>query len=375
MALRNQVTNLLVYIYLIILTPLELSRLILSILSYALPSARPVKEWSFNQAVRVRVVRMALTYFSLLRIGDRIELKPGREGHRFHTVQPASAKLYCGPANDDGIQPQVLGLTWTPSRPSAVSNDTTVVLHFHGGAFVIGVGRDHDSKFMATTLNRNLGASHVCMPQYRLSSHKGGRFPAQLQDAITSYLHLLNELHVPASQIILSGDSAGGNLALQLLRYLDQYGKELDIPSPGAVTLWSPWVDLGGALYRDVNTFQNRHTDYVTDMFGRWGASTVSGFGIIDPSGPWLSPLQHPFYLGSMPVWVQTGDREILFQDDVEFAERYKKRGAQVELVISRNCPHDIILLGKDIGFARQAQEAAEKAKLFLSRSTAMALQ
>ena len=110
------------------------------------------------------------------------------------------------------------------------------------GAYVIGDGRQDDCGFAAKTLLQHTSATHVLCPQYRLASNPGGRFPSQLQDAITSLLYLIEELKVPASQITLSGDSAGGNLCLALLRYIADNPKAA-VPSPGCAFLWSPWVD------------------------------------------------------------------------------------------------------------------------------------
>jgi alpha/beta hydrolase fold len=74
-------------------------------------------------------------------------------------------------------------------------------------------------------LGEEISALVLCV-QYRLPSHPGGRFPAALQDAATSFQHLL-DLGVPASHIILSGDSTGGQLAVSLLRYISDYPKAL----------------------------------------------------------------------------------------------------------------------------------------------------
>jgi alpha/beta hydrolase fold len=117
---------------------------------------------------------------------------------------------------------------------------------------------------------KDLGRRNICPPrlvrcaQYRLSSHPGGRFPAALQDAVTSFQHLL-DLGVPALQIILSDDSAGGHLALSLLRYnsdrerclvlLLRYsgvrGSTLRIQGPSIevrtarLTIWDPLLRTG----------------------------------------------------------------------------------------------------------------------------------
>jgi len=191
----------------------------------------------------MRTVKLSLLYCSLLRVGNNLTLRSGRERTGFEIIRPQPPSFYKGPLSDDEIPPEPIGTTWTPTPPPP-SNPTPpnriITLHIHGGAFIIGDGRDGDTCYLTHTLLHHMHCTHVCSPQYRLSGSKAGRFPAALQDVLTTYLHLIRERNIPAKQIILSGDSAGGNLALGLLRYIYEFGAELDIPAPGAVALWSP---------------------------------------------------------------------------------------------------------------------------------------
>ncbi|KAF5003174.1 hypothetical protein FDECE_10242 [Fusarium decemcellulare] len=370
MATDAPLKALITYIYVLLYSPLLLSHFGIDVALCLLPWARPSRQWSFNQAARMRVVKLLLLYWSLTKAGDRLNLRQGREKNRFEVVAPRSPKLYRGVLSDVLIQPAQLGMTWTPARPppaELVRPDMTVALHFHGGAFVIGNGRDEDTGYLARTLIRHTGCTHVCTPQYRLSSSKNGSFPAPLQDALTAYLSLIKTKGIPANQIILSGDSAGANIALGLLRYIHEYGQQDEIPLPRAVTLWSPWVDVSGALEQDMTKSPNYKTDYLSKEFGRWGALTVSEFGKIDPSGPYLSPLRHPFKVDvNLPMFVNAGGREVLYHDITDFCERYQKHGWTVHMDISEGCPHDILLLGPRIGFGAEAEKAAEHARDFL---------
>ncbi|KAF2966598.1 hypothetical protein GQX73_g6977 [Xylaria multiplex] len=362
-------------------TPFILLKYLFDILCLLPPWGRPVKEWTVNQAVRVRTVRLFLLYWSLFRAGDRLKLKPGRERERFEVIHSKSPDLYKGPLSDVTIEPGMIGATWTPARPQptrATSRKTTVALHFHGGGFVIGDGRDHDTGFLAQTLVRQMGCTYICTPQYRLSSHKGGQFPAALQDALTSYLHLVNELCIPASQIILSGDSAGGNIVLGLLRYISEYGGELGIPVPAAAALWSPWTDVGVALdpTSDIKSFSNYASDYLVKEFAHWGAYTVTAHGSIDGSGPYLSPLHHPFDMGGkIPLFVHGGEREVVRNDIEALSKAFESKDWPVRLVISKGCPHDVLLLGSRLGFHEEAEAVARDAKAFFSSTTALQLE
>ncbi|KAI1112116.1 FAD/NAD(P)-binding domain-containing protein [Nemania sp. NC0429] len=336
------------------------------------PWGRPVKEWTLGQAINTLTVRLFLRFVSLLHAGDRLSLEPGPERNRFEIIQPKAPNLYTGPLQDAAIKPGTTGATWTPARPpsGALSKKSTVVLHIHGGAFVLGHGRDQDMGYLARTLVRHMGCAYVCTPQYRLSGSKGGRFPAALQDALTSYLHLIEVLGIPSSQIVLSGDSAGGNIVLALLRYISEYGRELDIPAPAAVALWSPWVDVGAALEPtwDITSSPNYTSDFLNPEFPRWGALAITGPGAVEASGPYLSPLRHPFKMNTeVPLFVNAGEREVLYDEIKAFSKGFGGQGWPLHLVASKGCPHDIVALSPLLGFQEQAEAAVRDAKAFFS--------
>ncbi|KAK0718604.1 Alpha/Beta hydrolase protein [Lasiosphaeria miniovina] len=342
------------YFYALLISPLLLAHFAFDILLCVPPWTRPAREWTFNQAARNRLVRLLLLCWSLTRSGDRLTLRPGREGARFEVLRARPRGEYTGVLCSDGaVQPADVGATWTPAPLQLVAPDVVVVaLHFHGGACATGTGRDDDTGFLARTLLRYLGCSH---------------------DALTAYLCLVRDKGVPPRRIILSGDSAGANLALALLRYLREHGEGLG--APGAVALWSPWVDVGGALRLDMRASPNYATDYLHREFGRWGAAAVSGHGAVDASGPWLAPLLHPFApAGDVPVFVHAGEREVLYHDMKLFSERYRDAGWNVRLLVSKGCPHDVILLGPRIGFARAAEAAARDARTFFAAATDLKL-
>ena len=87
--------------------------------------------------------------------------------------------------------------------------------------------------------------------EYRLSSSgESGKgtvfpFPAALLDALAGYVYLV-KFGFLEENIILVGDSAGGNLALALTRYLlSNKEQQPELPkTPGSLVLLSPWTDL-----------------------------------------------------------------------------------------------------------------------------------
>jgi acetyl esterase/lipase len=219
---------------------------------------------------------------------------------------------------------------------------------------------------MAKKLLKNTAATHILCPQYRLStlpvSKTSNPFPAALQDTLTSYLYLLKDLNVSPKDIIISGDSAGGNLSIALLRYLADYGSELDIPTPSAALLWSPWTnpaDTSGSYVYDNDHYK---TDYLSPPFTSWGTSAYAGeAGEKVLSQPYISQKNRTFKT-KVPMWVNACGAEILYYDVTEWAGKMKEVGNDVTLDVEKHVPHDTLLLGNILGFDKEATSMAKKA-------------
>ncbi|KAF2117058.1 Alpha/Beta hydrolase protein [Lophiotrema nucula] len=351
----------------------EIARLPLWLVKYFLSYGRQHPEWSFGQAFGVRLFFSFVYHAATVQIRSPLSLKPGKEGERFVVLEPANSKYYKGPllSNPD-VKPVKIGGTWYPAPLTASSDtkDVTVIFHIHGGAFVIGDGRPGASGYFASKLLANSGGTHVFAPQYRLSTLPANKtsnpFPAAFQDSITSYLYLLNDLKIPASKIVLSGDSAGGNLAAVVLRYLSEFGKDLGIPNPAAAYIWSPWVNP--ATQDDLRTLPNYNTDYLSQPFTNWGVRAYAGPpGNAAVTGPYVN-LKRNYFKSDVPMFVNTGSNEVLFFDDVEWAKGMKEFGNDVELDIEEGVPHDVLLLGKDLGFDKEATSSSKRAGGWLKR-------
>ncbi|KAF2269615.1 alpha/beta-hydrolase [Lojkania enalia] len=347
----------------------ELARLPFWFLKYLHSYGRQHPEWSFGQALRVRVFFSVVYHIATIHIKTPLPLTPDTEKERFIVIDSAPIDSYQGPVRgNEDVKPAKIGGTWYPA-PLTISSDlstVTVILHIHGGAFVTGDGRTAASGYFAKKLLMHTGATHVFVPQYRLSTlpvSKGSNpFPAALQDTLTSYLYLLNTLKISPSNIILSGDSAGANLAISLLRYIVEYGTDLNIPNPSAALLWSPWINPADTSDEYTRTNPNYNTDYLSYPFTKWGADAYAGLaGTSALSSPYVSHKKRAFKT-EVPIFVNTASAELLYFDDVEWVDTMKEAGNNVTLDIAPNAPHDILLMGKALGFDKEAARAAERA-------------
>jgi len=138
-----------------------------------------------------------------------------------------------------------------------------IVYALHGGAYTSLSAHPTDPTApIALGLLEHVGPGRrVFSVEYRLSSGKpfkvANPFPTALIDALAGYSYLVNVVGFSPKDIILEGDSAGGNLAHALTRYLVQNHGQISLPSPpgtlslpappGALLLLSPWCDLGNS--------------------------------------------------------------------------------------------------------------------------------
>ena len=168
-------------------------------------------------------------------------------------------------------------------------------------------------------------------------------------------------IHSPKN-IVVSGDSAGGNLTIALLRYISEYGSEINLPTPSAAVLWSPWIDPSDISGSYVHDNINYKTDYLSPTFTHWGTHAYAGLpGVQTLSQPYISQKNKPFKC-DVPTWVNVGGSEILYFDVVEWAQKMKEAGNDVELDIDENLPHDVLAVGNILGFNKEAVGMAKRA-------------
>ncbi len=209
--------------------------------------------------------------------------------------------------------------TW--HRPTLHTSSATI-LHFHGGGYGFHGGI---SRRYAAMLAHHIGAD-LFAPDYRLTPENP--HPAQIEDALAAWQYV--SALVPPEQIVVTGDSAGGHLALMLLLRLRDEG----LPQPALCIGLCPWTDIGD---RGASLHENDHCDMVQGwmalMFGEW----------LDPEGQFgreaLSPCYHD-YSGLAPIYLQAGGREILRDMILDFARIQRANGAELTLDLWPDMPH-----------------------------------
>lgn len=337
--------------------------------------SRP-RNWTIKQTILNSFFKDFVDRFSLAGVTEPTSLDPGKQGSRFKVIDPAQfpPSFYQGPAVSANVHPAKVGGTWYPAEPADPTAPTgPIFLWIHGGAFVMGNSRDDFFNFTATTLLTHAGAQAVFSVEYRLSGYgQQNPFPAAFQDVLTAYLYLTETLRVPAGRITVGGDSAGGNLALAFLRYVEQYGGGDGIKRPGSATLASPWVSPLDTLDPacGYTRSENWDSDYLPLSFLRWGATTYppTETGAAEKWRAYVTPLGNGFAT-RVPVLVWFGGREVLRAGIEEFAEEMGQvEGNTVEVFEEEDASHDSIIIGNVLGSVESVNGVAVKIGEFVKR-------
>ncbi len=194
-----------------------------------------------------------------------------------------------------------------------------IILYCHGGGYSTG------SRLYARTLTSKLAMStsmDVLSFDYRLAPENP--YPAATEDAMRVW-NFLMLLGYGARDVILAGDSAGGNLALSLTLKLKEEGRLL----PRGIILMSPWTDLTSSgksheTKADIDPVLN--AGYLEEMIGNYASAE-------DLKNPFISPLFGD-YAGFPPTYIQVGENEVLLDDSVMLYRKLLKANASVKLDI-----------------------------------------
>lgn len=189
------------------------------------------------------------------------------------------------------------------------------VLHFHGGGYVLDSARG--SLEYAHRLAEAVGGTSIAV-DYRLAPDHP--YPAAIDDALDAYRGLVNS-GVPASSIILSGESSGGGLALALALALKTAGT----PLPAGIIGVCPFVDLT-LRGPSVSQFAGDDPAANRDMLTYLGASYFQGH---EPTDPMVSPLYGDL-AGLPPLFLTASEGEVLLSDTTRLIERAQKAGVDV---------------------------------------------
>lgn len=214
-------------------------------------------------------------------------------------------------------------------RPANFRADEAL-LHLHGGWFQLGTS--HAFRHLVGHIATRAKAQ-AFIPDYRLAPEHP--FPAAVNDVEASYRGLEKE---GIRRVAVTGDSAGGNLALVLSSLVSANAISTDIKLVATVAL-SPVTDLtlSGASY---NTRAEADPYFVVPQV----VELVRAYlGSAEPKHPLASPLFNDQLANLAPLRVHVGDDEVLLDDSRRYVEKAVAAGVDAKLDIWMGMPHGFV--------------------------------
>ena len=203
-------------------------------------------------------------------------------------------------------------------------DDRHVVFDIHGGALLFG-GGEANVRFATVAIALRTGRVAYGV-DYRVPPD--APYPAALDDCVAAYRALLET--VPAGRIVVSGTSAGGNLAAALLLRARDEG----LPSPAGALLLTPELDLteSGDSFDTLMGLDVVLPARLMEM----NLLYAGGAKLADP---YLSPLFGDVS-GFPPTLLQAGTRDLFLSNAVRMHRKLRAAGVRAELHIWEGMPH-----------------------------------
>ena len=232
--------------------------------------------------------------------------------------------------------------------PESQLDSQRTILHVPGGGFFAPATDMHRimlGKLACQTQSRAMLVSYRLLPEYH--------FPDGLEDVIAAYKYLL-EIGTNPKDIVVTGDSAGGNLALAMLLAVRDEG----LPMPAACGLISPCTDM---TFTIDSRERNRWSDPLLPSRNNSGVHELYA-GDFPLDFPLVSPIFGSFK-GLPPMFAFVSSTETLLDDTLVVARKARSEGVDFEVQVWQSLPHAWPLFS----FIPESQAAIECLGNFIS--------
>ncbi|MBN7304814.1 alpha/beta hydrolase [Mycobacteroides abscessus subsp. bolletii] len=227
--------------------------------------------------------------------------------------------------------------------------ERSAILYLHGGGLLIGDLSTHRG-LVAQIAQRS--AIPVLNVEYRQITH-GVTIDETLKDCLASYRYLLQQ-GIPATKIVLAGDSVGAGLCF----FLALSARHSSLPMPGAIAAISPFVEfnLSKKLAHSNNKSEGVCSAEFYSLPVQWA---IEKGGMLDPA--WS--LNEQNFVDFPPVFIQVGSHETLLLDSELIVERCAQAGVSVKMQIWEKALHDFHM---DAHMFRDGFDAIEELSSFI---------
>ncbi|KAF3401630.1 hypothetical protein F1880_010106 [Penicillium rolfsii] len=259
---------------------------------------------------------------------------------QFQSLSSSTDELYERYARSVRRSPQSVDLEsggkghWIGDR-----NAKNVLIWYHGGGFCLPANMGY-FKFWERLVSATHNDLAIFVLTYTLAPH--AQYPSQISQAVEALRYIVTEANRLPSQVILGGDSAGGNLAVGVLSHLTHGHPaiaKLEITEPlGGLALIAPWTSLDDQPREHLVCRGDIITPYVAGPWSRAYLGHSKRDYYTDPStapSTWFQDFP------VKKVLILAGQNEIMLPDINDFVAKFKAGySLEVELFIGKRECH-----------------------------------
>ena len=201
-------------------------------------------------------------------------------------------------------------------------NAKKIIYYLHGGCYICGLTNNYHS-FLRDFCDLEDGITIVLLDYKTAPEYK---YPVQLNEAMDLWNELTEGQGYSSENIVVGGDSSGGNLALALMLKIRDEGRKM----PAGAFLLSPWTDMTMSGNSYIRNYQKdveigvKKAVLTEEKRKKLMESVLYSFvGDADRKSPYVSPL-FGTYEGFPPMFFAVGDHEMLLDDTLGVVEKLK---------------------------------------------------
>lgn len=181
---------------------------------------------------------------------------------------------------------------------------------------------------MINELNASGKDIAVFFVEYTTTPH--AFYPTQMSQAVEAVRHIVHTTGRSPTDVVIGGDSAGGNLTLAVLSHISHPHNaieplEVSAPLGGAFAI-APWVTFS----KDFPSIKdNENKDIIESSIGStWSNTYLAGQQKDNYNEPFNAPVEWWKDIKTSSVLIVTGTDDILVSSITKFVEKFKVRPA-----------------------------------------------
>jgi acetyl esterase/lipase len=218
-------------------------------------------------------------------------------------------------------------------RPARSDGPLPVIVHIHGGGFVMGAPemKDVENRLFASELK-----CAIYSVDHRLAPEAPHPAPVEDIDSVFQWLHAnAGQLGLDPARIGIKGESGGGGFAAGAALY----ARDRPGPKYAFQHLIYPMIDDRSAVRKDLHPYVGEFVWTQDHNYFGWRSLLGAEPGLAGVS-PYAAAARAEDVSGLPPTYISVGGLDLFLEENIAYADRLGRAGVPVEFHLYPRAPH-----------------------------------